>query len=145
MLYRGYKQTFMLLKIHAEMTKKQNFLDKMSNFGHFEECHKWGTKPLYSLDLHTYKGHLSRLLLSNQDKGCTPSVVLPLALPLGPALHNLSTILVHRKMQYNKIPIRYGLLGSPNTKNLYFEKTKLLSVESFTGYISILYLYGLQS
>ena len=33
----------------------------------------------------------SRLLLSNQDKGCTPSVVLPLALPLGPALHNLST------------------------------------------------------
>ena len=33
----------------------------------------------------------SRLLLSNQDKGCTPSVVLPLALHLGPALHNLST------------------------------------------------------
>ena len=32
----------------------------------------------------------NRLLLSNQDKGCTPSVVLPLALPLGPALHNLS-------------------------------------------------------
>ena len=34
----------------------------------------------------------SRLLLSNQDKGCTPSVVLPLALPLGPALHNLASI-----------------------------------------------------
>ena len=34
----------------------------------------------------------SRLLLSNQDKGCTPSVVLPLALPLGPALHNLSNV-----------------------------------------------------
>ena len=36
----------------------------------------------------------SRLLLSNQDKGCTPSVVLPLVLPLGPALHNLSNILL---------------------------------------------------
>ena len=34
----------------------------------------------------------SRLLLSNQDKGCTPSGVLPLALPLGPALHNLLTV-----------------------------------------------------
>ena len=34
----------------------------------------------------------SRLLLSNQDKGCTPSVVLPYALPLGPALHNLSNM-----------------------------------------------------
>ena len=34
----------------------------------------------------------SRLLPSNQDKGCTPSIFLPLALPLGPALHNLSTI-----------------------------------------------------
>ena len=30
-----------------------------------------------------------RLLLSNQDKGCTPSVAHSLALPLGPALHNL--------------------------------------------------------
>ena len=31
----------------------------------------------------------NRLLLSNQDKGCTPSVAHSLALPLGPALHNL--------------------------------------------------------
>ena len=31
----------------------------------------------------------NRLLLSNQDKGCTPSVVHSLALPLGPALLNL--------------------------------------------------------
>ena len=30
-----------------------------------------------------------RLLLSNQDKGCTPSVAHSLALPLGPALHNV--------------------------------------------------------
>ena len=32
-----------------------------------------------------------RLLLSNQDKGCTPSVAHSLALPLGPALHNVWT------------------------------------------------------
>ena len=31
----------------------------------------------------------NRLLLSNQDKGCTPSVAHSLALPLGPALHNV--------------------------------------------------------
>ena len=34
----------------------------------------------------------NRLLLSNQDKGCTPSVAHSLALPLGPALLNLWTI-----------------------------------------------------
>ena len=34
----------------------------------------------------------NRLLLSNQDKGCTPSVAHSLALPLGPALHNLLSI-----------------------------------------------------
>ena len=34
----------------------------------------------------------NQLLLSNQDKGCTPSVVHPLALPLGPALHNVSNV-----------------------------------------------------
>ena len=33
----------------------------------------------------------NRLLLSNQDKGCTPSVAHSLPLPLGPALLNLST------------------------------------------------------
>ena len=33
----------------------------------------------------------NRLLLSNQDKGCTPSVAHSLALPLGPALHNVWT------------------------------------------------------
>ena len=31
----------------------------------------------------------NQLLLSNQDKGCTPSVAHSLALPLGPALHNV--------------------------------------------------------
>ena len=34
----------------------------------------------------------NRLLLSNQDKGCTPSVARSLALPLGPALLNLWNI-----------------------------------------------------
>ena len=34
----------------------------------------------------------NRLLLSNQDKGCTPSVAHSLALPLGPALINLWTL-----------------------------------------------------
>ena len=35
----------------------------------------------------------NRLLLSNQDKGCTPSVAHPLALPPGPAVHNLTSVL----------------------------------------------------
>ena len=34
----------------------------------------------------------SRLLLSNQDKGCTPTVAHSLPLPLGPALLNLSCV-----------------------------------------------------
>ena len=34
----------------------------------------------------------NRLLLSNQDKGCTPSVAHSLALPLGPALHNVLNV-----------------------------------------------------
>ena len=33
----------------------------------------------------------NRLLLSNQDKGCTSCVAHSLALPLGPALHNVWT------------------------------------------------------
>ena len=36
----------------------------------------------------------NRLLLSNQDKGCTPIVAHSLPLPLGPALLNLSSTLV---------------------------------------------------
>ena len=35
----------------------------------------------------------NRLLLSNQDKGCTPSVAHSLPLPLGPTLLNLSSVL----------------------------------------------------
>ena len=41
----------------------------------------------------------NRLLLSNQDKGCTPSVAHSLALPLGPALLNLWTVSNHLKFQ----------------------------------------------
>ena len=37
----------------------------------------------------------NRLLLSNQDKGCTPSVAHSLPLPLGPALLNLSIIYMY--------------------------------------------------
>ena len=33
--YRGYEQTFMLLKAQAEMIEYNTFLGKMSNFGHF--------------------------------------------------------------------------------------------------------------
>ena len=46
----------------------------------------------------------SRLLLSNQDKGCTPSVAhsLPLPLPLGPALLNLWIV-----SKYHENPSRY--------------------------------------
>ena len=36
----------------------------------------------------------NRLLLSNQDKGCTPSVAHSLPLPLGPALLNLWTVIM---------------------------------------------------
>ena len=38
----------------------------------------------------------NRLLLSNQDKGCTPSVAHFLALPLGPALLNLWNVICRR-------------------------------------------------
>ena len=44
----------------------------------------------------------NRLLLSNQDKGCTPSVAHSLPLPLGPALLNLSIytrVYVHQHAQ----------------------------------------------
>ena len=41
----------------------------------------------------------NRLLLSNQDKGCTPSVAHSLPLPLGPALLNLSYFFMHMYLQ----------------------------------------------
>ena len=44
----------------------------------------------------------NRLLLSNQDKGCTPSVAHSLALPLGPALLNLITMIRSIDIEYNK-------------------------------------------
>ena len=39
----------------------------------------------------------NRLLLSNQDKGCTPSVAHSLALPLGPALLKIWNVFVMEK------------------------------------------------
>ena len=45
----------------------------------------------------------NRLLLSYQDKGCTPSVAHSLALPLGPGLYHVSNI----KNNINKIKIFY--------------------------------------
>ena len=45
----------------------------------------------------------SRLLLSNQDKGCTPSVAHSRPLPLGPALLNLSSISNIRLITYIQI------------------------------------------
>ena len=45
----------------------------------------------------------NRLLLSNQDKGCTPSVVHSLALPLiGPALLNLWILFLHLFLRAQK-------------------------------------------
>ena len=42
----------------------------------------------------------NRLLLSNQDKGCTPSAAHSLPLPLGPALLNLWNVKVYRQVRF---------------------------------------------
>ena len=47
----------------------------------------------------------NRLLLSNQDKGCTPSVAHSLALPLGRALLNLWTT---SDLGINELPLIIG-------------------------------------
>ena len=52
----------------------------------------------------------SRLLLSNQVKGCSPSVAHSLPLPLGPALLNLSIICAYR-LAYN----HYAITQAYNT------------------------------
>ena len=43
----------------------------------------------------------SRLLLSNQVKGCSPSVAHSLPLPLGPALLNLSNVMLSHSRRTN--------------------------------------------
>ena len=60
----------------------------------------------------------SRLLLSNQVKGCSPSVAHSLPLPLGPALLNLSifslpgeTLLCNLNLLENKCYVSYFLFG----------------------------------
>ena len=49
----------------------------------------------------------NRLLLSNQDKGCTPSVAHSLPLPLGPALLNLWTNIFKKSRQWEFAAARH--------------------------------------
>ena len=112
-------------------TRARNILERFSRAGPRGRGREWvtlGEHPLTWLlsnnrlekvpfvsVLHTSS---SRLLLSNQDKGCTPSVAHSLPLPLGPALLNLWSLsedLAH------KIPhgcsaqhCRLALAGRPN-------------------------------
>ena len=76
-------------------------LDRLSK-NREEEEEKWATLGVHPLSWLLTNNRLekvpfvsvphtssNRLLLSNQDKGCTPCVTHSLALPLGPALLNL--------------------------------------------------------
>ena len=56
----------------------------------------------------------SRLLLSNQDKGCTPSVAHSLPLPLGPALLNLWTIFYLQMPQFSSPITALVLVFAPD-------------------------------
>ena len=58
--------------------------------------------PFLSL-LHTSS---NRLLLSNQDKGCTPSVAHSLPLPLGPALLNLWNDFMRMRIAFMRMKYR---------------------------------------
>ena len=53
----------------------------------------------------------SRLLLSNQDKGCTPSVAHSLPLPLGPALLNPSSNFMQMQLTVAGIVLSRPLFG----------------------------------
>ena len=81
-----------------------NIIERFSTAGPRGTGREWATLGVHPLSwllsnnrlekvpfvsvLHTSS---NRLLLSNQDKGCTPSVAHSLPLPLGPALLNLWT------------------------------------------------------
>ena len=59
----------------------------------------------------------NRLLLSNQDKGCTPSVAHSLALPLGHALHNVwikKCACASASMYHNNKTRKFGLRSDVN-------------------------------
>ena len=51
MLSRGYKQTFILLKIHAEMVENNIFQAKCPILAIFRKCFKWRNKMLCRLKL----------------------------------------------------------------------------------------------
>ena len=59
----------------------------------------------------------NRLLLSNQDKGCTPSVAHSLALPLGPALLNLWIDIMEKHTDFIQL-----LIHRPVKSTLYFRR-----------------------
>ena len=69
----------------------------------------------------------NRLLLSNQDKGCTPSVAHSLALPLGPALHNVWTVsgwhMFQNGMQYGVVMTGWRSLHAFCSYQAQFDKS----------------------
>ena len=81
----------------------------------------------------------SRLLLSNQDKGCTPSVAH--SLPLPPGFCSTCQVSFWTTFRRDKIPIvmdQFNLFWiTQKIKNLYFEKSRLFSAESLTGHIGV--------
>ena len=64
--YRGYNQTFILLKIHAEMVENNTLKAKYPILAIFRKCHKWGTKCCIDL-------HLQFLLCGQFHVKCTLS------------------------------------------------------------------------
>ena len=92
----------------------------------------------------------NQLLLSNQDKGCTPSVAHLLALPLGPALHNLTnSITIGILLPFCMAFHRYPRMVWPNNLYMYIiylhlvvylyhvDSWTLLSLSSSTSSLSV--------
>ena len=83
----------------------------------------------------------SRLLLSNQDKGCTPSVAHSLPLPLGPALLNLWNVFVMEKTHavYARVclvPCSFNMANFPKynwyvLKKVYIVSSTVLRLASY--------------
>ena len=108
------KYSYTSLRIHEHLKKNskllypcdiQDILERFSRAAPRGRGREWATPGVHPLSwllsnnrlekvpvvsvLHTSS---NRLLLSNQNKGCTPSDAHSLPLPLGPALLNLSSI-----------------------------------------------------
>ena len=88
--------------VYIHCSQQRHILERFSRAGPRGRGREWATLGVHPLSwllsnnrLEEVCGTLttgtfsSRLLLSNQDKVCTPSVVHSLPLPLGPALLNL--------------------------------------------------------